>query len=96
VSLSPTLNRNEKVEEHIRKKTHKLNTLRFWVVGGVIPSCGFDSVLILMRSPHFASLDYRTLSNPFVGCLKCFFVVDYDNLFKNLQNHGLREIVQIL
>jgi len=29
VSLSPTLGRNEKVEQHIRKKTHKPNTLRF-------------------------------------------------------------------
>jgi len=37
VSLSPTLGRNEKVEQHIRKKTHKPNALRFWVEGGVIP-----------------------------------------------------------
>jgi len=37
VSLSPTLDRNEKVEQHIRKKTHKPNALRFWVEGGVIP-----------------------------------------------------------
>jgi len=36
VSLSPTLNRNEKVEQYIRKKTHKPNALRFWVEGGVI------------------------------------------------------------
>jgi len=32
----PILSRNEKVEQHIRKKTHKLNTLKFWVEGGVI------------------------------------------------------------
>ena len=37
VSQSPTLGRNEKVEQHIRKKTHKPNALRFWVEGGVIP-----------------------------------------------------------
>jgi len=37
VSRSPTLGRNEKVEQHIRKKTHKSNSLRFWVDGGVIP-----------------------------------------------------------
>jgi len=37
VSLSPTLSINEKVEQHIRKKTHKPNALRFWVEGGVIP-----------------------------------------------------------
>jgi len=36
VSLSPTLSRNEKVEKHIRKKTHKPKALRFWVEGGVI------------------------------------------------------------
>jgi len=40
VSLSATLSRNEKVEQHIRKKTHKLNVLRFWVEGGVIPLYG--------------------------------------------------------
>jgi len=37
VSLSPTLSRSEKVEQHIIKKTHKPNALRFWVEGGVIP-----------------------------------------------------------
>jgi len=37
VSLSSTLGRNEKVEQHIRKKTHKPNILRFWVEGNVIP-----------------------------------------------------------
>jgi len=29
VSLNLTLSRNEKVEQHIRKKTHKPNALRF-------------------------------------------------------------------
>jgi len=56
VSLSPTLSRNKKVEQHIRKKTHKLNPLRFWVEGGVIPLCGFGSVLILVRSSQFCLL----------------------------------------
>jgi len=37
VSRSPTLSINEKVEQHITKKTHKPNALRFWVEGGVIP-----------------------------------------------------------
>jgi len=41
VSLSLTLNRNEKVEQHIRKKTYKPNTLKFWVEGGLISLCGF-------------------------------------------------------
>jgi len=41
VSLSLTLDRNEKIEQHIRKKTHKpiSNALRFWVEGGVISLC---------------------------------------------------------
>jgi len=37
VSLSPTLSRNEKVEQYIRNKTYKPNVLWFWVEGGVIP-----------------------------------------------------------
>jgi len=37
VSLSPTLDTNEKVEQHIRKKIQKPNVLRFWVEGNVIP-----------------------------------------------------------
>jgi len=51
VSLSPTLSRNEKFEQHIRKKTHKPNVLRFWVESGVIPLCEFDSCLILVCLP---------------------------------------------
>jgi len=51
-SLSLTLSRNEKVEQHIRKKTHKPKALNFWVEGGVIPLY-VGSVLILMRSPRF-------------------------------------------
>jgi len=48
VSLSPTFNTNEKVEQHIGKKTHKPIALRFWVEGGVIPLCEFVSILILV------------------------------------------------
>jgi len=51
VSLSPTLGKNEKVKQHIKKKTHKHNVLRFWVESGVIPLCVFGPVLILVRSP---------------------------------------------
>jgi len=41
MNLSSTLSRNEKVEQHIRRKNiHKLNVLRFWVKGGVILLCG--------------------------------------------------------
>jgi len=46
VNLSPTFSISEKVEQHIRKKTHKPNALRFWVEGGVIPLY-VDSCLIL-------------------------------------------------
>ena len=35
MSLSPTLTRNEKVENYIRIKTHKPIALRFWVESGV-------------------------------------------------------------
>jgi len=48
---SPTLGKNKKVEQHIRKKTRKPNALRFWVEGGVIPLY-VGSVLILVRSPR--------------------------------------------
>jgi len=59
VSRSPTLGRNEKVEQHIRKKTCKSNALRFWVEGGVILLYGFDSILILVRSLWFPLSDYQ-------------------------------------
>ena len=36
VSLSLTLSRNEKVEQYIKKKTHKPNALKFWVEDDVI------------------------------------------------------------
>jgi len=39
VSLSPTLNKNKKVKQYIKKMTHKPIALRFWVKGGVIPLC---------------------------------------------------------
>jgi len=58
VSLSFTLSRNEKVEQHIRKKTHKCNALRFWVEGGVIPLCGSGSDLILVCLPSVFPLDF--------------------------------------
>jgi len=47
VSLSPTLGRNEKVDQYIRKKTHKPNALRFLVGGGVIPLYGLTLVSFL-------------------------------------------------
>jgi len=45
VSLSLILNKIEKVEHHIRMKTHKPIALRFWVEGGVNLLCevGSDS-----------------------------------------------------
>ena len=57
VSLSSTLGRNEKVEQHIRKKTYKPNVLRFWVEGGVILLYGFDSVLIVRDLPGVSVSD---------------------------------------
>jgi len=36
LSASLTLCKNEKVKQHIRKKTHEPNVLRFLIEGGVI------------------------------------------------------------
>jgi len=57
MSLSLILSKNEKVKQHIRKKTHKLNALRFWVEGSVILLYGFDSCLILVCLPNISPLD---------------------------------------
>jgi len=43
VSLSPTWNRNEKVKQHKKKKTHKIIVLRFWIKSDVNTLCGYDS-----------------------------------------------------
>jgi len=37
VSLSPTLSKNKKVKQYIRKKTYKPTTSRFWIESDVIP-----------------------------------------------------------
>jgi len=58
VSLSFTLSRNEKVEQHIRKKTHKSNALRFWVEGGVISLFRLGSCLIVFDLPVFLLSDF--------------------------------------
>ena len=57
VSLSPTLSRNEKVEQYIRKNTHKSNVLRFWVEDNVIPLY-VSSNFILVRSPQLCLLEF--------------------------------------
>jgi len=63
VSLSPTLSKNGKVEQHIRKKTHKPNALRFWVEGGVIPLCGSAQFSLFEISPIFSPLDFPNMNN---------------------------------
>jgi len=45
VSLSPTLGNNEKIEQHIRKKTRKLK--RFLVEGDIIPLYGLALISFL-------------------------------------------------
>jgi len=70
VSRSPTLGRNEKVEQHIRNKIRKPNALRFWVEGGVIPlyvglgshSCEISPVSPLGFSQQVVSEPYRKSS----------------------------------
>jgi len=56
VSLSPTLNKNEKVEQYIRKKTYKPNALRFWVEGDIISLCGLILVSFLFDLPSVSLL----------------------------------------
>ena len=48
VSLSPTLGKNEKVEHHIRTKTHKPIVLRFWVESGVNTLCDCAQVSLVL------------------------------------------------
>jgi len=52
VSLSPTLNKNEKVEHHISMKTYKYIALRFWVRGGVNLLCvGWAHISLVLYLP---------------------------------------------
>jgi len=46
MSLNSTLSKNEKVEHHIRIKTHKFIILRFWIKSGVNP-CVVELILII-------------------------------------------------
>ena len=46
VSLSVTLNKNEKVEHHIRIRTRKFIVLRFWVGSDANPLYGLNLGLI--------------------------------------------------
>jgi len=50
MSLSSTLGRNEKVDQHIRKKTHRPKALRFWIGGDVIPLYGLAQFLLFKSS----------------------------------------------
>jgi len=52
MSLSLTLSKNEKVEHHIRMKTHQLIALRFLVESGVNPVCvGLTHVSLVLYLP---------------------------------------------
>ena len=60
VSLSFTLSRNEKVEKHIGKKTHKPNVLRFWVGGGVISLCVWPCSHYCLSPRYFSPQIFST------------------------------------
>jgi len=61
VSLNPTLGKNGKVEYHIKTKTHKLITLRFWVASDVNALCGWAKVSLVLYLPSKSpSLKYLT------------------------------------
>jgi len=64
VILTFILGKNKKVEQHIRKKTHKSNVLGFWIEGGVI-RLYVDSVLILVRSPRCLPLQILPRVSPY-------------------------------
>jgi len=68
MSLSPTLSRNEKIEQHIRKKTHKANVLRFWVEGSVIPLFRSGSISFLFDLLSILSLGFsqQVISDPMI------------------------------
>jgi len=59
--LNFTLNKNEKVEQHVRKKTYKSNILRFWIEDDVIPLFGSSSYFILIWFfRYFSSQSFRS------------------------------------
>ena len=74
VSLSHTLDRNKKVKQHIRKKTHKPNALKFWVEGGVIP------YMVWLSSRYLRSV-FSPLILPTIGIQPFynFFLVKFYN-----------------
>jgi len=76
VSRSPTLGRNEKVEQHIRKKTRKPNALRFWVEGGVILLYGFTQFSLFEISPVSPSDSPNTINS--VNFIQCSYVIFID------------------
>jgi len=51
MSLSPTLDRNEKLEHYIRIKTHKPITLRCWVESGVNALYSWAQVSLVLYLP---------------------------------------------
>jgi len=51
VSLSLTLDTNEKFKNYIKKKTHKLIVLRFWVKNGINSLCELNSCHIYIIYP---------------------------------------------
>jgi len=71
VSLSPTLGRNEKVEQHISKKTHKPNALRFWIEGGVILLYGLTLVSFLLEISPVSPFGF--LSTPYFYIIVSYF-----------------------
>ena len=86
MSLSPTLGKNEEVEQHIKKKTHKLNALRFWIEGGVILLYGFDSVLIVWDLPGFLPKILPTIT--FIEIIRFSLVVEWVSHFYPMEIHA--------
>jgi len=89
--LSSILGENEKVEQHIRKKTHKPNELRFWVEGGVIPLCGAHVSFLFDLSDVFPRFFQQVISKPMVCGDDWLRQVQFDPCIESLPDGGFRQ-----
>ena len=71
VSLSLTLDKNEKVEQHIRKKTYKPNVLRFWLKMVSLFYINWTHFSFLFVFPKFPSRIFlQIISKPIIFDLR--------------------------
>jgi len=100
VSLSPTLSRNEIVEQHIKKKTHTPNALRFWIENDVILLYGLTFVSFLWDHPRILSVIYIYILEEIEeiwGWVVLLVLFNYSNFFFIMENPTilLLDIIQM-